>query len=194
MDVHEHGELADRNPAAYSVIEAARQAHGKDMMAYCIFMAVRLLEMQRILKPTGSIYLHCDDTAGHYLKLLMDSVFGARKSAACPLKQYCMLFSAGGIGYLFVSTEKLDDWFALIFWLTAASLFAAAIFFAFMVLRKNADYIEAFIGNPKGCQTQKLDDTIGKHTRCATGFFVAGSAAAAAFVLRDPVLGLAGCS
>ncbi len=78
VDVHEHGELADRNPAAYAIIEAARQAHGKGMQSYLIFMAVRLMEMQRVLKPTGSIYLHCDDTAGHYLKILMDAVFGKR--------------------------------------------------------------------------------------------------------------------
>ena len=76
IDVHEHGELADRNPAAYSVIEAARQAHGKGMQSYLIMMAVRLLEMRRILKPTGSVYLHCDPTASHYLKLLMDGIFG----------------------------------------------------------------------------------------------------------------------
>ena len=76
IDVHEHGELADRSPAAYSVIEAARNASGKGMMSYLIMMAVRLIEMERILKPTGSIYLHCDDTAAHYLKLMMDSVFG----------------------------------------------------------------------------------------------------------------------
>ena len=76
VDVHEHGELADRNPAAYAVIEAGRQAHGKSMMAYCIMMAVRLLEMRRVLKATGSIYLHCDPTASHYLKLLMDGIFG----------------------------------------------------------------------------------------------------------------------
>ena len=78
VDVHEHGELADRNPAAYSVIEAARQAHGAGMQSYLIFMAVRLLEMHRILKPTGSIYLHCGPTASHYLKLLMDGIFGQR--------------------------------------------------------------------------------------------------------------------
>ena len=78
VDVCEHGELADRNPAAYAVIEAARQAHGKGMQSYLIFMAVRLLEMKRILKDTGSIYLHCDDTASHYLKLLMDGIFGKR--------------------------------------------------------------------------------------------------------------------
>ena len=79
IDVHEHGELADRNPAAYSVIEAARNASGKSMMSYLIMMAVRLIEMERILKPTGSIYLHCDPTASHYLKLLMDSVFGGKR-------------------------------------------------------------------------------------------------------------------
>ena len=78
VDVHEHGELADRNSAASSVIEATRQAHGKGMRSYLIFMAVRLLEMHRILKSTGSIYLHCDPTASHYLKLLMDGIFGQR--------------------------------------------------------------------------------------------------------------------
>lgn len=77
IDQYEHGELADRSPAVYAVIEAARQASGKSMMSYLIFMAVRLLEMHRVLKETGSIYLHCDDAAGHYLKLLMDAVFGA---------------------------------------------------------------------------------------------------------------------
>lgn len=76
VDVCEHGELADRNPAAYAVITAARLAHGKGMQSYLIFMAVRLLEMHRVLKATGSIYLHCDPTASHYLKLLMDSIFG----------------------------------------------------------------------------------------------------------------------
>ena len=78
VDVHEHGELADRHPAAGSVISAARDAHGKGMMSYLIFMAVRLLEMHRVLRESGSIYLHCDPTAGHYLKLLMDAVFGRR--------------------------------------------------------------------------------------------------------------------
>ena len=76
VDVYEHGELAERSPAAYSVIEAARQSHGKSMQSYLIFMAVRLLEMKRVLKDTGSIYLHCDPTASHYLKLLMDGIFG----------------------------------------------------------------------------------------------------------------------
>ncbi len=46
--------------------------------AYLIYMAPRLLEMHRLLKPTGSIYLHCDPTMSHYLKLLMDAIFGRR--------------------------------------------------------------------------------------------------------------------
>ncbi|MBC6437785.1 MAG: HNH endonuclease [Rhodobacteraceae bacterium] len=76
VDVYEHGELAERSPAAHDVIKAARTCHGKGMMSYLIFMAVRLIEMKRILKPSGSIWLHCDDAAGHYLKLLMDGIFG----------------------------------------------------------------------------------------------------------------------
>jgi DNA modification methylase len=48
-----------------------------DMTAYLTMMAVRLVELHRVLKPTGSIYLHCDPTAGPYLRVLMDSVFGA---------------------------------------------------------------------------------------------------------------------
>jgi site-specific DNA-methyltransferase (adenine-specific) len=47
-----------------------------DMMAYLAMMAPRLIELKRVLKATGSIYLHCDPTASHYLKMLMDAVFG----------------------------------------------------------------------------------------------------------------------
>ena len=46
-----------------------------DVMAYLTMMAVRLLELHRVLKSTGSLYLHCDPTASHYLKILMDAVF-----------------------------------------------------------------------------------------------------------------------
>lgn len=49
-----------------------------DMMAYLVMMANRLLELHRVLKPTGSLYLHCDPTASHYLKLILDGVFDAR--------------------------------------------------------------------------------------------------------------------
>ena len=73
-----HGEVADRDPILYTIIDAAGLSHGKGMKSYLIMMAVRLLEMRRLLKETGSIYLHCDPTAGHYLKMLMDAIFGAR--------------------------------------------------------------------------------------------------------------------
>ena len=46
------------------------------MMAYIVMMAVRLIELHRVLKPTGSLYLHCDPTASHYLKIILDAVFG----------------------------------------------------------------------------------------------------------------------
>jgi len=59
------------------VMQAFRRALGdNDLLAYLSMMAQRLKELHRVLKPTGSIYLHCDPTAGHYLKLLMDAVFG----------------------------------------------------------------------------------------------------------------------
>lgn len=58
------------------LIQALRSVLGQnDMMAYLVMMASRLSELHRVLKPTGSIYLHCDPTASHYLKLIMDSVF-----------------------------------------------------------------------------------------------------------------------
>ena len=70
------GLIADEQPAMYKVIETAGLTHGKGMQSYLCMMAVRLLEMRRVLRETGSIYLHCDPTASHYLKLLMDSIFG----------------------------------------------------------------------------------------------------------------------
>ena len=77
VDLAWHGEIAESHPALYSIIDAAGLSHGKGMKSYLIMMAVRLLEMRRILKETGSIYLHCDTTASHYLKSVMDAVFGA---------------------------------------------------------------------------------------------------------------------
>ena len=67
-------------PAAVKdMVSAFRQFIGRnDTMAYLVMMAPRLVELRRVLKPTGSVYLHCDPTAGQYLKILMDTVFGAR--------------------------------------------------------------------------------------------------------------------
>ena len=79
VDAAWHGQIADEHPGLYKIIDGAGAAHSKGMQAYLIMMGVRMIEMQRILRPTGSIYLHCDPTAGAYLKTMMDAVFG-RKS------------------------------------------------------------------------------------------------------------------
>ena len=79
LDVAWMGLIADEQPAIYQTLRAAGMTHGKGMQSYLCMMAVRLLEMRRVLKDTGSVYLHCDPTASHYLKLLMDAVFGANR-------------------------------------------------------------------------------------------------------------------
>ena len=59
------------------MIGALRQFIGANqMMAYLVMMAARLVELHRVLKPTGSLYLHCDPTASHYLKVVLDTIFG----------------------------------------------------------------------------------------------------------------------
>ena len=77
-DVHDDwvDKITDDFPHVMNVIQGSRSSYGDDMGAFLCFMGVRLLEMRRVLKPTGSIYLHCDPTASHYLKELMDAVFG----------------------------------------------------------------------------------------------------------------------
>ncbi len=77
LDVAWIGLIADEHPSVAHLLDTASRTHGKGMQSYLTMMAVRLLEMRRVLKTTGSIYLHCDPTASHYLKLLMDAIFGA---------------------------------------------------------------------------------------------------------------------
>lgn len=70
--------MTSGNTDAAELLRALRAfLHENDLMAYLTMMAVRLLELHRVLKPTGSIYLHCDPAASHYLKLLLDAIFGA---------------------------------------------------------------------------------------------------------------------
>ena len=76
LDVAWMGMIADEQPALYRMLESSGLTHGKSMQSYLCMMAVRLLEMRRVLKVSGSLYLHCDSTANHYLKQLLDVVFG----------------------------------------------------------------------------------------------------------------------
>ena len=101
--------IKDDWPAVWEVIDAAnavcmrrtkknlarpRDEVGSDMGAYLCFMAVRLMEMQRILKPTGSIYLHCDHSASHYLKAVMDAIFGRKNF----VNEVVWCYTSGGVG------------------------------------------------------------------------------------------------
>jgi len=66
-------------PALVDLLQGFERFLGhNDMFAYLVMMAPRLVELRRVLKPTGSIYLHCDPNASHYLKLVMDAVFGSK--------------------------------------------------------------------------------------------------------------------
>ena len=77
LDLVEAGRLREEyGNGLYKFMEAAQYTHSKGMRSYLIMMASRLVEMRRILKPTGSICLHCDPTASHYLKGIMDAIFG----------------------------------------------------------------------------------------------------------------------
>jgi len=71
-------QLTEKHPQLVDYITSIDKSHGRAMMAYIAYMAQRLFEMHRVLKPTGSIYLHCDQTAGHYLKIMMDNIFGRK--------------------------------------------------------------------------------------------------------------------
>lgn len=80
QDVHQEwaDKLESSHPTIKALIDATRLTHSDSHAAYLSYMAVRLIEVRRILKPSGSIYLHCDQTASHYLKLMMDAIFGRR--------------------------------------------------------------------------------------------------------------------
>jgi DNA modification methylase len=91
-------DLIDAGGKLAEIIKAFQSFLGtSDMMAYLAMMSPRLAELRRVLKPTGAIYLHCDPTASHYLKILMDAIFGPqfhrseivwkRSSAHCDVKQ-----------------------------------------------------------------------------------------------------------
>ena len=77
-DVHPDWKMRmeDDYPAVHAVIQAVEACASENEAAYIAFMAVRLIECHRVLKDTGSIYVHCDDHANSYLRMLMDAVFG----------------------------------------------------------------------------------------------------------------------
>ena len=79
-DVHEEwtDNIKDDWPAVWEVIDAARAAYGDDMGAFLCWLGVRLMEMHRVLRADGSLYLHIDHTAHAYVKCMLDAIFGRK--------------------------------------------------------------------------------------------------------------------
>ena len=78
IDLIERNRIKREHEWLYALVYASGKTHSKGMFSYLMMMAARLFELKRVLKPTGSIYLHCDPSASHYLKLVMDGIFGSR--------------------------------------------------------------------------------------------------------------------
>ena len=119
-------EIMDTAPVALAeMMQSFRRFVGvNDVMAYLTMMAIRLVELRRVLKPTGSLYLHCDPTASHYLKILLDTIFGKenfrneitwkRTSAHSDARKYgankdIIFFYSKGNGYNFNPTYQPYD-------------------------------------------------------------------------------------
>ena len=117
---HTYFNLITHGPDNLAVIMTAlRKSIGTNqMMAYLVMMAIRLVELHRVLKSTGSLYLHCDPTASHYLKIILDAIFGPqnfgseivwkRSSAHSDTKQGRKLH--GHIHDVILFYVKSDDW------------------------------------------------------------------------------------
>ena len=114
-------ELEGRSADTFRLLLSLKSFLGtSDVMAYLAMMAIRLVEMRRLLKPNGSIYLHCDPTASHYLKILMDGIFGApmfrneivwkRNSAHSDGKQGAKHFGRISDAILFYSKSEKVIW------------------------------------------------------------------------------------
>ena len=89
-----HAALKSHQPKLYAIISAAGAVGGRGDKSYLIYMAIRILEMRRILKDDGSIYLHVDPTMSHSLKLLMDAVFGKQQFQ----NEFIWYYGGGGAG------------------------------------------------------------------------------------------------
>ena len=95
-DVHPEwvDSIKDDQPALYELIDLVKNGQRRDdLAAYLCWLGVRVIEMRRVLKPTGSLYLHCDPTASHYIKALIDGVFGHRNFR----NEIVWAYSGGGI-------------------------------------------------------------------------------------------------
>ena len=94
VDEKELADMIPDNPKLVQFILSIGTFHSKAMQAYIFYMAQRVIEMHRILKPTGSLYYHCDPTAGHFVKLMLDCIFGEKNFR----NEIVWHYQTGGVG------------------------------------------------------------------------------------------------
>jgi site-specific DNA-methyltransferase (adenine-specific) len=126
QDVNEYylNTLAENYPELTKFIASVGKIHSKAMMSYLTYMTQRIIEMHRVLKNTGSFYLHCDPTASHYLKILLDGIFekknfvseiiwsyawGVRTEKHWNKKHDIILMYAKSVDFTFNSNDVLED-------------------------------------------------------------------------------------
>src|SRR5207245_4528003 len=94
------------------MIAALRDLMGRSqMMAYLVMMTIRLVELHRVLKPTGSLYLHCDSTASHYLKVILDTIFDPRNFRNEILWKRTSTHNAGSEAFFAIGTTRVRKWY-----------------------------------------------------------------------------------
>ena len=94
VDEKELADMIPNHPKLVQFILSIGTFHSKPMQAYIFYMAQRIVELHRILKPTGSIYYHCDPTAGHFVKIMLDAVFGEKNFR----NEIVWHYHTGGVG------------------------------------------------------------------------------------------------
>ena len=94
VDEKELADMIPNHPKLVQFILSIGTFHSKPMQAYIFYMAQRIVELHRILKPTGSIYYHCDPTAGHFVKIMLDCVFGEKNFR----NEIVWHYQTGGVG------------------------------------------------------------------------------------------------
>ncbi len=130
------------------LLQAMRTFLGQnDMMAYLVMMAQRMVELHRVLKPTGSIYLHCDPTASHYLKLIMDAVFEFKQFQ----NELIWHYQTGG-----ASKARFSRKHDTIFWYSKSQTW---IFHGERIAIPRTEKALARARNPKGARIA-IDDTM----------------------------------
>ena len=113
-DIHEEwlielGEYREPISPIVQFIEATRESHSDETAAYLCYMAVRLLEIHRVLKREGSLYLHCDHTVGPYLRALLDTIFGNGENATAGFRTEITWRRANAKGHAFKSYANNSD-------------------------------------------------------------------------------------